>query len=120
MHNSSADGATADPLGDLAALYEACQPRTDSEKTLVVSFWLQEVDGAAGIDAQSVNTQLKQLGHGVGNITRAFDKLTQGRPQLMIQTKKAGTTKQARKTLRVTTEGRKMIEQMRQQSMGPR
>ena len=99
---------------DLANLYATCQPKTDAEKTLVVSYWLQETQGVSGIDAQKVNTELKHLGHGVGNITRAFDKLMENKPQLMIQTKKAGTTKQARKTYRVTTEGRNMIEQMRQ------
>jgi hypothetical protein len=103
-----------DGSSDLAELYASCQPRTDADKTLVVSFWLQETGGVSGVDAQSVNTQLKHLGHGVGNITRAFDRLMQNRPQLMIQTKKAGSTKQARKIYRVTLEGRNMIEQLRQ------
>jgi hypothetical protein len=109
-----ADGPDEGGSVDLADLYATCQPKTDGEKTLVVSYWLQETQGVLGIDAQKVNTQLKHLGHGVGNITRAFDKLMENRPQLMIQTKKAGTTKQARKTYRVTTEGKNMIEQMRQ------
>jgi hypothetical protein len=105
---------SAERLGeDLADLYAACQPDTDAEKTLVVSYWLQEVRGVSGIDAQSVNTELKHLGHGVGNITRAFDRLKENRPQLMIQTKKAGTTKQARKTYRVTVEGRHSVDQMK-------
>jgi hypothetical protein len=109
-----ADDSNAGGSIDLADLYATCSPKTDAEKTLVVSYWLQETQGVSGIDAQKVNTQLKHLGHGVGNITRAFDKLMENRPQLMIQTKKAGTTKQARKTYRVTTEGKNMIEQMRQ------
>lgn len=96
----------------LAELYAACDPRTDADKTLIVSYWLQEVQGAQGIDAQSVNSELKQLGHGVGNITRAFDRLKETRPQLMIQTKKSGTTRQARKTYRVTVEGRRCVQAM--------
>lgn len=99
---------------DLAEIYARALPKTDAEKTLVVSYWLQEVEGASGIDAQSVNSQLKNLGHGVGNITRAFDRLMQNRPQLMIQTKKSGSTKQARKTFRVTLEGKNFVEQMRE------
>jgi len=108
--SSGEGGATT----DLAELYAACLPKTDAEKTLVVSFWLQDMQGMSGIDAQSVNKQLKDLGHGVGNITRAFDRLMENRPQLMIQLKKAGTTKQARKTYRVTTEGKNAVEQMKQ------
>lgn len=112
------DSSPEDGSADLADLYAACQPKTDAEKTLVVSHWLQETQDVSGIDAQNVNTQLKHLGHGVGNITRAFDKLMENRPQLMIQTKKAGTTKQARKTYRVTTEGKNMVAQMRQHGSG--
>jgi hypothetical protein len=114
VRQESPQASSEDGAADLADLYASCQPKTDAEKTLVVSYWLQETQDVAGIDAQQVNTQLKHLGHGVGNITRAFDKLMENRPQLMIQTKKAGTTKQARKTYRVTTEGKNMVAQMRQ------
>jgi hypothetical protein len=114
LRQESPEKSLEDGSADLADLYSICHPTTDAEKTLVVSYWLQESQNVSGIDAQKVNTQLKHLGHGVGNITRAFDKLMENRPQLMIQTKKAGTTKQARKTYRVTTEGKNMVEQMRQ------
>ena len=110
---SNSDATTSGAGVDLPSLYAACQPGTDAEKTLVVAYWLQEIEGSPqGIDAQNVNTQLKHLGHGVGNITRAFEKLMQNRPQLMIQTKKAGTTKQARKTYKVTLEGKHVVQQM--------
>lgn len=101
------------PETTLGELYAACDPQTDADKTLVVAYWLQEVEGNAGIDAQRVNTELKHLGYGVGNITRAFEKLKDSRPQLVIQTKKAGTTKQARKTYRVTAEGKRLVQNLR-------
>src|SRR5450631_2115893 len=49
---STGNGGATD---DLAELYAACLPKTDAEKPLVVSFWLQEMQGMSGIDAQSVN-----------------------------------------------------------------
>jgi hypothetical protein len=104
------DGASSGGAQDLAEFYAACGPKTDAHKTLVVSYWLQERAAEKSVDAQRVNTELKQLGHGVGNITRAFDLLIRCRPQLVIQTKKAGTSKQARKLYKVTVEGRSFVE----------
>jgi hypothetical protein len=80
----------------------------------VVCYWLQEINESKGIDARVVNDELKHLGHGIGNITRAFDRLKRSRPQLVIQTKKAGTTKQARKTYKMTVEGKSAVEQLLQ------
>jgi hypothetical protein len=95
---------------ELADFYSAIGPRIDAHKALVVAYWLQERTGVKGLDAQRVNTELKQLGHGVGNITRAFDALIRSKPQLVIQTKKSGTTQQARKLYKVTVEGRHFVE----------
>jgi DNA-binding PadR family transcriptional regulator len=64
------------------------------------------------VEAQRVNTELKQLGHGVSNITRAFDALKSQKPALIMQTRKEGTSKQARKKYKVTTEGKKAVERM--------
>jgi hypothetical protein len=64
------------------------------------------------VEAQAVNTRLKDLGHGVGNITRAFEALKDEKPALIVQTKKEGSTQQARKKFRVTAEGKKKVEGM--------
>lgn len=96
----------------VAEFFDAANPRTESEKVLVVAYWLQEIQGHADWDSQSVNTELKNLGHGVGNITRALDNLIARRPRLVIQTKKSGTTKQARKKYKVTVEGLKHVRIM--------
>lgn len=90
---------------DLAELYVAARPATDADKVLVVAYWHQVSAGKENLDAQTINTDLKNLGHGVGNVTRACSVLIREKPQLMIQVKKAGSTRQARKQYRLTTAG---------------
>lgn len=96
----------------LAEFYDQAAPSTDAAKVLVVSHWYQFEQGAAEIEARQVNTELKHLGHGVGNVTRAFDKLKSQKPALMVQTRKDGTTKQAQKKFKVTAEGKKAVDRM--------
>ena len=98
-----------DSIGNL---YHACTPSSDGEKALVISAWLQKTTESDGIDSYSVNSELKNLGYGIGNITRAFDYLIQAKPALMIQVRKSGTSKQARKSFRVTDAGLKRIRDM--------
>lgn len=98
--------------GSVAELYHAADPKTEAEKGLVAGAWFQVVEGMDGLDSQTINTALKDLGYGVGNITRAFDVLISQRPALMIQLRKAGTTKQARKQFKVTDAGLKKVLQM--------
>jgi hypothetical protein len=98
--------------GSLAELYHAADPKNEAEKGLVAGTWFQVVEGMDGLDSQTINSALKDLGYGVGNITRAFDVLISQRPALMIQLRKAGTTKQARKQFKVTDAGVKKVLQM--------
>jgi hypothetical protein len=97
---------------DLAEFFTQAGPVTQSEKALVVGYWFQVVQGATDLDSQQINTELKNLGHGVSNITRAFDELIRTRPQVVIQTRKSGTAKQARKKYRLTAEGIARVKQM--------
>ncbi len=97
---------------DIVDLYAAADAKSDTDKALVTSYWLQEYRGLSDVDTQTVNSELKHLGHGVTNITRAFDKLTKTRPQLVIQTRKSGTSRQARKRFKVTVEGKKAVLRM--------
>jgi hypothetical protein len=98
--------------GSLAELYHAADPKSEAEKGLVAGTWFQVVEGLDGLDSQTINSSLKDLGYGVGNITRAFDVLISQRPALIIQLRKAGTTKQARKLFKVTDAGIKRVLQM--------
>jgi len=99
---------------DVAAHFHSVSPRTDAEKVLAVAYWLQQTEGLKDIDSFRVNSELRQLGFGVGNVTRAFDNLMSTKPQLVMQTRKSGTSRQARKKFRVTNEGIRAIERMAQ------
>lgn len=97
---------------DLATFYDAASPHSDAEKALVGSYWVQVHEGSADVDSQTINTQLKHLGHGIGNVTRAFESLKSQKPALMVQLRKEGSTQQARKRFKVTSEGKKAVERM--------
>lgn len=97
---------------DLADFFAATQPATGAESVLVAGYWFQFREGDAELEAQKVNTALKDLGHQVANITRTFDSLMGEKPQLVVQTKKKGATKQARKRYKLTLEGKKRVEAM--------
>jgi hypothetical protein len=98
--------------GSIADFFDASNPITEAEKVLVISYWFQEVEGQSEVESQSVNTELKNLGHGVGNITRALGTLINKKPRLVIQTRKSGTSKQARKRYKVTVEGIRVVRSM--------
>jgi hypothetical protein len=104
--------SSTDKYSTLAELYDAASPTTDPNRTLVVAYWFQYLQGSADVESHTINTELKHLGHGVGNITRAFSALKSHKPALVIQTRKEGTSQQARKRYKVTGEGRKAVEKM--------
>lgn len=110
--NGGGGGAEDVPYADLAELYNAASPKTDAEKVLVVGYWHQVSDAKANLDAQAINTDLKDMGHRVGNVTRACSVLINEKPQLMIQVKKSGSTKQARKQYRITAAGLQRVREM--------
>jgi hypothetical protein len=96
----------------LSEFYDAASPSSDSEKALVASYWEQFHESSAEIDVQTVNTKLKHLGYALGNPTRAFEVLKTQKPALMVQLKKEGTSRQARKKFKVTVAGKKRVEAM--------
>lgn len=48
----------------------------------------------------------------MGNITDSLDALKEEKPALILQLKKSGISKQARKTYKLTQEGAKRIRQL--------
>ena len=100
------------PHKDIADLYAAAEPKGDAEKALVAAYWVQQIKGSGDFDAATINKELKHLGHGVGNITAALGSLIARKPNLVIQTRKAGTSQQARKRYKLTTEGLKYVDNM--------
>lgn len=97
---------------DIAELFAAASPKRGPEKALVAAYWIQQIQGRQDFDAQTINTELKHLGHGVANITVTLGALINLRPQLVIQLRKSGTAMQARKTYRLTREGIQRVERM--------
>lgn len=92
-------------FSDFVDLFDAVNPVSDKQKALVGGYWFQEVLGMGAWDSQRVNTALKDVGHGIGNITRALDQLQMGKPALVRQISKSGKSKQARKAYKLTTSG---------------
>jgi hypothetical protein len=95
-----------------AELFDAARPRTDMDKALVLGYWFQVCKATASFTSRQVNDELKHIGHGVSNITRALDALSDTKPALVIQLEKSGKTKQAQKKFKVTHEGVKHVQQM--------
>src|SRR5258708_11014245 len=103
---------TPGAFAEVASLYDAANPATEADKALVVGYWFQVVQGNADFTGFSVNKELSNLGHGVKNITVALGSMIDSTPRLVIQTHKAGKSKQARKKYKVTGEGIKRLKQM--------
>jgi hypothetical protein len=95
-----------------AELFDAANPVTEKDKALLAAFWMQTYEDAQNFPAQSLNDLLKDLGHGIGNITEALTALKNERPALVLQLKKSGTSRQARKIYRMTQEGARRVAAM--------
>lgn len=97
---------------DFARLLEKTNPSTESECALVAGYWYQVCQSNPDFDSQTINAELKQYGKPVSNITRAFDALISQDPRLVMQVRKAGTSRQARKRYKLTTQGVGRVKQM--------
>lgn len=95
-----------------AELYDATDPTTDAQRVLVAAYWFHYVEGTQPFFSIPLNKLLKDLGHGVTDVPRATSALTEQKPALLLQLKKSGKSRQARKTFKVTDAGRKAVEQM--------
>lgn len=85
----------------------AASPDSDVDRVLCVAVYLQDFNESpdATLSGKQINDELKNLGHGVKNITDSINTLKARKPQHMIQIRKAGKTKQAWKEYRVTRAG---------------
>ncbi len=108
--NSSIDAAAV--FEDFASLVDASHPETDAMRALVAGYWLQVVKGGQSFDAQSANTELKHLGHPSSNITSSLTALIDQKPALVLQLRKSGSSKQARKSYKITESGIRKVREM--------
>jgi len=95
-----------------AELMDAADPATDRARALVAAYWAQICEGQPSFAAQALNTNLKDLGHRLANITVSLEGLKSERPSLILQLKKDGTSRQARKTYKLTVEGARRVRAM--------
>jgi hypothetical protein len=97
-------------FGSAAELLAKCSPKTDNERVLIVAAYIQTKNPNEDLTGYKINHLLKNIGHEVSSINHRVDSLKAKKPQLMIQTKKSGNSKQGRKNYRVTDEGMKTVE----------
>jgi len=110
--HSSLSTESPQSFAHAAELFDATKPSTDADKALVLAYWFQACQGTTSFTSRQVNDELKHMGHGVGNITRALDSLIGSRPSMVIQLEKSGKSQQAQKKFKVTHEGLKRVQQM--------
>ncbi len=104
---------------DFPEIFDAANPQTGLDKVLVGGYWFQVVQGQEDWDSQSLNTSLKQMGHPSSNITRDLDALIKRTPRLVLQVRKEGTSRQARKRYKLTREGIRAVEAMLNATAAP-
>ena len=93
-------------------LFDAVDPKTDVDKALTAAYWLQVVSKQPSWQSLRVNNLLKDMGHGVGNVTSALKSAQERKPALVRQVAKSGRTAQAWKTYKLTTSGVSHVRRM--------
>ena len=96
-----------------AELFADADPKSEADKALVAAYWLQRIQGKASWQAAEAQRELKDLGYAIKNISDAFTANIRKRPQLVIQLQKSGSSRQARKTYKVTQAGIDYVDRMR-------
>lgn len=94
----------------IASLLEQWAPETMAERALLGAYSLAKGRADRTVTSQAINAELKRNGIPVPNITRAIESNLRAKPALMVQKKKMGTTRQARKQYAITAEGVAFVE----------
>lgn len=108
--NEAAKGAPT--FSNFAELHAASEPTTNAERALVAGYWLQVCEGRENFTGQDANAALNHLGHKIAHITSAFEALKGAKPQLALQLRKSGSSRQARKTFKLSDAGVKRVQEM--------
>lgn len=99
-------------FADFGDLFAAADPKTNEDKALVAAYWRQVHEADEKWQATGLQKDLRNLGHAIPNITDALTSNIRKRPQRVIQLQKSGSSKQARKTYKVTREGLVYVQGM--------
>lgn len=97
---------------DVASLFAAAGPTNNAVRALVVAYWWQQIEGHAEWTGYDINSQLRHLGYRLDNITDTLTSLISRTPSLVIQTRKSGSTRQARKNYKLTQAGITEVENL--------
>ena len=108
MSNQNDAPSSTFSINNIPELFDIVDPQTGSEKALTIAYWFQVQQGHDGFNSQIINTELKNLGHGIANITTAFSDLLKNK--LALQVQKSGKSQQARKVYKLTRKGILQIE----------
>jgi len=92
------------------ALLEQWRPNAMAERALLGAYVLSGGRPDRVVASQAINAELKRHGLPVPNITRAIESNLRSRPPFMVQKKKLGTTRQARKQYAMTQAGVEFVE----------
>lgn len=99
-------------FADFGDLFATADPKSNEDKALVAAYWQQVHEGEEKWQSTALQKDLRNLGHGISNITDALTSNIRKRPQRVIQLQKSGSTRQARKTYKVTREGLVYVQGM--------
>jgi hypothetical protein len=88
-----------------AELFDRAAPKTEIEKALVAGYWFQVIKGEKSWQSLALQKELKNLGHGIANISEALTSSIETKPSRVLQLGKAGSSRQARKTYKLTVAG---------------
>jgi len=110
--SSPRPGRASERFADFAELFDAANPTDGLDRVLIGAYWHQVIQGSDDFESQSVNTDLKNLGHPSTNITRDLDNLMNRVPRPVMQVRKSGPSQQARKRYKLTREGVRAAEEM--------
>jgi hypothetical protein len=112
------DLADKEPAGqkgafkDFAEFFHALDPKDYGERALAAAFWLSLENDGEAFGAQAANNLLKNTGYQVANITDSLSQNIREKPALVIQIKKSGSSRQARKLYKITDAGRRKIKSL--------
>ena len=107
-----AGGKGIPEFSSFAELHDAANPKTNADRALVAAYWFQVSLKQESFNAAEANKELTQLGHKIANITDAIDTCRKQKPALVLQLKKSGTSRQARKTYKISHAGIGSVEAM--------
>ncbi len=99
-------------FSEIGDLVHAAAPTGGPQYALVVAYWMQQIEERDGWSGGELNTTLKNLGHGLPNVTKTLDSLRTRKPALVMQVAKSGRSRQARKTYKLTAAGVRAVREM--------